>query len=44
MLVKILPFSLHKIPLSVEALQRKSCPFSLSYVTTAAYSPEWSKA
>jgi hypothetical protein len=36
MLLKILAFALYTSPLSVQALQSRSCLFYLSYATTAA--------
>jgi hypothetical protein len=36
MLLKILPFALHTGPLSLRALQSRSCLFYVSYATTAA--------
>jgi hypothetical protein len=36
LLLKILPFALHKCPLSVQALQSRSCLSYVSYSTTAA--------
>jgi hypothetical protein len=36
MLLKILPLALYTIPLSVQALQSRSCLSYMSYATTAA--------
>jgi hypothetical protein len=35
-LLKILPCTLYTSPLSVRTLQSRSCPFYISYATTAA--------
>jgi hypothetical protein len=40
MLLKIFPFALYTCPMSIQALQCRSCLYYLSYATTAAYSLE----
>jgi hypothetical protein len=43
-ILKIIPFTKHTSPLSVQALQSRSCPSYISYATTAAWSLERSQA